>query len=66
MRHASSAIALPRLYVAAHMCLDPLHRLGIGIRNRAVVIYRDDQSRTHPGPFWLTYSVLSLGGWRQS
>jgi hypothetical protein len=42
------------------MCLDPLHGLSMGIRNRAVVIYRDDQSCTHPGPFWLTYSVLSL------
>src|SRR5262249_20729771 len=53
-RHAISAIALPRVYVAAHMCLDPLHGLSMGIRNRAVVIYRDDQSCTHPGPFWLT------------
>src|SRR5262245_19487909 len=56
-RHAISAIALPRLYVAAHMCLDPLHPLGIGIRNRAVVIYRDHQSCTHPGSFWLTPAV---------
>lgn len=53
-RHAISAIALPRLYVPAHMCLDPLHGLSMGIRNRAVVIYRDDQSCTHPGTFWLT------------
>src|SRR5215831_6955828 len=53
-RHAISAIALPRLYIAAHMCLDPLHGLSMSIRNRAVVIYRDDQSYTHPGPFWLT------------
>ena len=58
-RHAISAIALPRLYVAAHMCLDPLHCRGIGIRNRAVVIYRDDQSCTHPGPFWLTPRLRS-------
>lgn len=49
-RHAIGAIALPRLYVAAHMGLNPLHCLGIGIRNRAVVIYREDSSCTHRGP----------------
>src|SRR5262245_51842860 len=56
-RHAISAIALPRLYVAAHMRLDPLHGLSMSIRNRAVVIYRDDQSCTHPGPSCLTDRV---------
>jgi len=43
------------------MCLDPLHRLGIGIRNRAVVIYSDDPSCTHPGPFWLTPGMCGGG-----